>query len=366
MNAIMSPEIREITEAVHYRPAVSIIIPLEGKTGGLRNEMEYSLKIITHRVEQELRNNYPIEIYQLVIQKLKNLVKTLQYNTNKKSVAIYVSPLFEKILYLDIPVEEKVIIDESFEIRDLVYSKKQLHQYLVLLLSSNESTIYLGNTDRFVKIAVDRPPLPANSTDDMPERVANFSSPAEYKEIVMEKFLRHADHTLEHILASYPLPLFVLGSKRVLGHFNQLTKHKAAVVEYIYGNYEEMPLPLLRTTLLPYITEWKKVQQKNLLLQLDEAAGEKRLAFGMKAVWREAMNNKGRLLVVEKDFMYAAEHGASEDVIYKAEEPFNSFSSIKDAVDDVIEKVLASGGDVAFADKDVLKNYQHIALIQYY
>lgn len=75
MNAIMSPEIREVTEAVHYRPAISIIIPLAYKTGGIRNELEYSLKIITHRVEQELRNNYPPEIYQLVIQKLKTWEK---------------------------------------------------------------------------------------------------------------------------------------------------------------------------------------------------------------------------------------------------------------------------------------------------
>lgn len=127
-----------------------------------------------------------------------------------------------------------------------------------------------------------------------------------------------------------------------------------------------MSLPALRETLLPHINEWKKVQQNRLLQQLDEAAGEKRLACGMKAVWREAMNLKGRLLVVEKDFMYAAEHGASVEVIYKAEAPYNTFSCIKDAVDDVIEKVLANGGDVAFADKDVLKNYQHIALIQYY
>jgi Bacterial archaeo-eukaryotic release factor family 3 len=365
MNTLIIPEIREVTAAVHYRPAVSVIIPFDTKMVS-RHELEHSLKIITHRVEQELRNNYPDEIYLVVIQKLRALVKKLDFNSYKKSVAIYVSPVFEKVLYLDIPVEEKVIIDESFEIRDLVYSKKQLHKYLVLLLSSNESKIYIGNTDSFVKIASNIPGLAQANTRNTAEKVGNFSSPSEHKEIEMEKFLHYNDTVLDSILNTYHLPLFVLGTKRVLGHFNTITKHKAAVAEYMYGNYEEATLPELRNALLPHIADWKKVQQANILNQLDEAAGNKRLVFGMKEVWREAMNRKGRLLVVEKDFMYAAEHGASEEVIYEAEEPYNKFSCIKDAVDDVMEKVLESGGDVEFVDKDVLKDYQHIALIEYY
>ncbi len=365
MNTIITPEIREVTSAVHYRPAISIIIPFEPKAIS-RHELEHSLKIIIHRVQQELRNNYPDEIYLAVIQKLNALVKTLDYSTLKKSVAIYVSPVFEKVLYLDIAVEEKVVVDESFEIRDLVYSKKQLHKYLVLLLSSNESKIFIGNADSFVKIASNIPVSLYSNNWDTAEKTGNFTSASAFREIEMEKFLHYNDNELEGILNVHNLPLFVLGTKRVLGHFNSITKHKAAVAEYIYGNYEETTLPDLRNILLPYIDHWKKVQQENILNKLEEAAGNKRLAVGMKDVWHEAMGRKGRLLVVEKDFMYAAEHGANEDVIYKAEEPFNKFSYIKDAVDDVMEKVLENGGDVEFVDKDVLKNYQHIALIQYY
>ena len=72
----------------------------------------------------------------------------------------------------------------------------------------------------------------------------------------------------------------------------------------------------------------------------------------MRDVWREAMGHKGRLLVVEKNYMYAAQHGGSEEIIYKTTEPYNKFSYIKDAVDDVIEKVLENGGDVEFVDEE--------------
>ena len=365
MNSVVTPQIYEVMAAIHYRPAVSIILPFEPKMS-LKTELNYSLKAAADKVEKELMENYPDEISMLVMQKLRAVIKGLNFNTHKKSIAIYVSPVFEKVLYLDILVEEKIIVDESFEIRDLVYSKKQLHKYLVLLLSGKESRMYLGNSTTFVRIVSNTPESVYEYVNDIPERVANFSDMPERKEIVMDKFLHHIDNSLDIILNAYHLPLFVLGTERIMGHFKKLTKHAAAVIEYVQGNYEEATLQELKEILEPHIADWKKVKGKDLLNQIEEAAGKKKLAVGMRDVWREAMAHKGRLLLVEKNYMYAAQHGSSEEIIYKATEQYNKFSYIKDAVDDVMEKVLENGGDVEFVDKDVLKDYNHIALLQYY
>lgn len=365
MNSSLTPEIHEIMEAVHYRPAVSIIMPFEPKMG-LKKELINSLKIAADKVEKELRENYPQEVVTLVMQKLRTIIGELNFNTHKKSIAVYVSPVFEKVLYLDVYVEEKIIIDESFEIRDLVYSKKQLHKYLVLLLSGKVSRIYLADTETFVRIVSDTPESVYAYVNETPERVANFSDKSERKEIVSDKFLRHIDNALDIILNAYRLPLFIIGPEKILGHFKKLSKHTGAVIDYIHGNYEEATLPELKNLLKPSIEDWKMVMQKDLLNQLDEAAGKKKLCTGIKEVWHEAMNHKGRLLAVEKDFMYAAQHGSGGNTISKVTEPYNKFSYIKDVVDDIIEKVLENGGDVEFVDRDVLKEYNHIALVKYY
>lgn len=365
MNPVVTSEIREVMEAVNYRPAVSIIMPFEPKVS-LKTELKHSLKTAADKVELQLLENYPDEMGMLVMQKLRAVINGLDINTHKKSIVIYVSPVFEKVLYLDIAVEEKIIVDESFEIRDLVYSKKQLHKYLVLLLSGKASRMHLGNSDTLVRIVSNIPESVYAYVNEVPEKVPNFSDMSERKEIVMDKFLHHIDSELDVVLNAYHLPLFVLGTERIMGNFKKFTKHAGAVIEYVHGNYEEATLPQLKKILEPHITDWKKVKEKDLLNQLEEAAGKKKLAVGMKDVWREAMNHKGRLLVVEKNYMYAAQHGSSEDVIHKAVEPYSKFSYIKDAVDDVIEKVLENGGDVEFVDKDVLKDYNNIALVQYY
>ncbi len=365
MNTAITPDIVEVLESIPYRPAISVILPFEPKMKP-KTELSYSLEMAAEKVEKELSENYPDDMSMLVMQKLRALIKGLNFNSYKKSIAIYVSPVFEKVLYLDIPVEEKIIIDESFEIRDLLYCKKQLHNYLVLLLSSKGSKMYLGNSTGFVSIVSDTPEQFSEFENELPGRVANFSDQAGRKEIMMHKLLHHIDNTLELILNAYHLPLFVLGTTRIMGHFKKMTRHAGAVVEYIEGNYEDSSLAELKGKMDPYITDWKKVRQKDLLNQLEEAAGKKKLAFGMRDVWREATGRKGRLLVVEKNYMYAAERGSSDEIIYKAIEPYNKFSYIKDAVDDVMEKVLENGGDVEFADEGLLKDYNHIALIQYY
>ena len=365
MNKLEIPEVKEVLEALHYRPAVSIIMPFEPKMTS-KNELVHSLEISVHKVHEELIEYYSEEIEVLVMHKLKAVIKNLNFNTHKKSIAIYLSPVFEKVLYLDVLVEKKIVVGESFEIRDLVYSKKQVHKYLLLQLSSKGGNMYIGNSETFIKI-VSAPPISQfYTTFQVQEKVSDFSGKQEHREIIMDQLIHYVDKTLGIILNSYHLPLFVMGGENILRHFKKNTKYSSSVVEYIPGKYEEAILPELKEILQPYISDWEKVIQKDLINQMEKAADKSKLAVGMKDVWCEAMGRKGKLLLIEKNYMYAAERGSCDEIIYKAIEPFNKFSYIKDAVDDVIEKVLENGGDVEFVDEGFLKNYHHIALIKYY
>jgi Bacterial archaeo-eukaryotic release factor family 3 len=365
MNPSVAPEISEVMDAVHYRPAVSIILPFEPKMG-IKEELQEQLMRSIKKVEDELLRQYPRDTALPVLKKIHSLAKDLDYSTYKKGIAIFASPVFEKLLYLDITVEEKIIIDESFEIRDLVYCKKDLHKYLVLLLTANESRIFIGNTNTFVRIKSNKPEYAVAYENDSPQRVANFSDPDHRKEVMLDKFLKNMDDGLSIVLQAYALPLFVMGTPKILGHFKKVSKNNAHIIHTIEGNYTEATEETLRNVLKPYVNDWKKIKQEDILLQLEEARGKHKLAIGIKEVWKEAVQKKGRLLVVEKNYMCVAEQGSTEEIIYKPTEPYRSFSYIKDAVDDVMEKVLENGGDVEFVDEGILKAYDRVALINYY
>ena len=152
----------------------------------------------------------------------------------------------------------------------------------------------------------------------------------------------------------------------MLGHFKKITRNPKSLVEFIPGSYLAASEAELREVIQPYLKDRREIREKASLQQIEEALSEKKLEFGIKQVWQTATHKNCRLLLVEKDFMYPANQGSQPDSIYKEEVSSNNPFYIKDAVDDVIEKVLEAGGDVEFVSNGALKDYERIALIRFY
>lgn len=189
---------------------------------------------------------------------------------------------------------------------------------------------------------------------------------AQRNEETPERFFHHVDNILGHVLNAYDLPLFVLGTDKTVQHFKKITRHNDRIINYVHGNYGDIPQTEMKKAIAPYVSDWKKVKERDLLLQLNAAREFKKLATGIQEVWKEVTRKKGRLLIVERTYMYSGQQDYPKDITHqKSGIPGTAFF-IKDAVDDVIEKVLQNGGDVEFVDEGVLKDYRHIALIQHY
>lgn len=128
------------------------------------------------------------------------------------------------------------------------------YKYLVLLLSAKEAHLYIYDKVNFEKIKLSGADTVEAYERDMPGRMGQFTDASAHKEMVVDKFLHHIDLALGTVLNQYPkVPLFVLGTKKTTGHFNQLTKHAKAVTEYIDGNYNESSLHELKELLAHHI-----------------------------------------------------------------------------------------------------------------
>jgi hypothetical protein len=359
MEKILSVEEKKIFQGT-TPPAVSILLPFEPKMS-IKHELEYKLKIATGKVEKELVQNYPHEKAAVVVTKLQRIIDHLDFNTHKKSIAIFVSSEIEKIFYLDIVVKEKIVIDGYFEIRDLIANKKQNRQYLILHLTGKHSKIYLADDS---KIDVIRSNMASNIKAyerDMPERVPHFDDPEKYKEILLEKFLHHMDKGLTMIVEAFPFPVFVIASERVLGHFKKITKNQQAIVAFVHGGYEDLRETEIVKIIAPYVADWNRVKQMTLLKQIEKAEDNHKLVYGIREVLNVTLHKNSRLLIIEKDFTYSVEQ-ADDHTNHALNHPYY----IHDLVGSVIEKVLEYGGDVEFVDNDLLTDYGHIALIKYY
>lgn len=329
MNPVLTPDLQKVLEAVHYRPAVSIVLPFNPKMTA-KEELSASLKSACELVEKSLLKQYPPELALLLLQRLKNIFQQLNYSTHKRSIAIFLSPVFEKQLYLDMDVVPKVIIDESFEIRDLINCKKISRQFLVLLFQPQQMHILLGEPGKQTRI---------------------LSTHIEYSN---EAALKQADLTLGQLIRAYNLPTFILGKSTILETFRSLTINSDSIIDFIPFSGSERDSPDIEKKLKPYFDQWANWQQQRALLHLSAAETTQRLTIGMSEVWKEAMHHNGKLLVVERDFYF------------DGFQPHNPYSYIKDAVDDIIEKVLEAGGEVEFVEPGKLTDFGKIALIRFY
>ena len=311
----------------------------------MKNKLSFSLSEAIDKTINGLMDKYPGEMSVLVIQKLKAIIKNLDYNTHKKSVAIFVSPVFEKVYYLNIDIEEKIIVDDSFQIRDIIYNKKQSQQFHILLLSEAEGHIYLNDNNSSLRI--------------LPDRYTSYK-------IKNENLLSQVERSLDSILRYGRIPFFVMGNEHLVKQFRNTTKHAGFVIEYIQGNFEEYSLSELKEFLKPRIADWQKIKQTILLHQLREAADKNKIVFGLKEVRSALINRRARLLLIERGYLYNTypeDDNVQDD---KMARRYNKFSNVKNQVDEIIEKVLENGGDVELISDGLLKEYNQMALIKEY
>ena len=106
-------------------------------------------------------------------------------------------------------------------------------------------------------------------------------------------------------------------------------------------------------------------QRKLLIKELEEKVGSHLVITGIQHIWQATKDGKAFKLLVEKDYRQS---GFTTDGGYQFHErpTDKAYKIVTDAVDDIMEMVLDSGGQVFLTDNNLLKDYQHIALITRY
>ena len=359
MNSITLPALPAIDKAAEpapYLPVISMILPFEPKMVS-KTEIVDQLKAALEIVHRYVAKSHQNEMTALVMQKLRKVVRNLNFMTYTKSIAIFISPLLEKVLYLDMAVEARIVVDDPLDIRAVVFAKKQSRQYLLMHITEYSSNIYLGNEDKLTKIKSNMPSskirkwAPVNKAEDI-------SDPR------LKNIFRRSEEGLASILEAYPLPVFIVGSRRAVNCFKLKTSIQPGILEYACTSDDITSVKGLAGIIKPIISDWENLKKKYLLQQLECAKNSQALATGIGNVWKMASKWQGSLLIVEENYRHSEELLESEDGLHTSKEPYSRYSHIRNAIDYIIELVLENRGDIEFVEKGLLKNFKDIALIR--
>lgn len=352
------PEKRK--EQVYHFPHVTIFMPFNTRLQD-KKRIEESLSIAVEEVSAELAKRFPGEMGELVEQKLKNTIRNLNYNIPRKSVAIFISPVFERVLYLNFEMRVKVSVGGHFQIRDIVQSRKSTPRYHILTLNENGGRIFLNDDTSSIII-----PVEDVNHRELTQSFGGFqlTGGKNLNDSVSHNmdFFYRTNNALNSLLATQRLPVFVMGNKKLLNHFRKIFHPQEAIAGWVNGDINGLSLTELKDKLRMYLQDWELLKQKHQLHLLDVASNQNRLVTGFRAVRNNIMKHRGKTLMVGKRYLYSQDWQDMDERMGRKLK-FNKFSYLKNTMDELIEKIIEDGGDVEMVSDNVLENYSQIALI---
>ena len=347
-------------------PAISLILPVHPQFPDVKLDSEHMISVLKN-IEKKLNGRYGLERTQLMIQKVKNVISTIESKHLLKTLLIYVSPETEKVISLPYAVEEKIIIDSSFEVRDLIYAAQKNINYLLVIIS--QKGVKTFNGDLFELKSIEFADMPENVKDVSNEHSfpsLDYLDNKAFDEKNLHNYLRFIDDVLEKSLKQNGTPVVIMGNVKILGYFRLYTQNTKRIIGYVEGNYEHVSLPEIKSKAEPIIQKRLLDDEKKAISELEEAVNANKYNAGITEVWRSAAEGKGRLLLVEKNYSVRARRGMDEYSIFPDDSESNLHNVLSDAVDDVIELILKKNGEVIFVENGKLKSFERIALINRY
>jgi hypothetical protein len=351
--------------AIRSYPAVSILLPTH-RTSPENGQDPIRLKNLLTTAEGRLRAEFPRREIEPLLARLTKLASEIDYRSTLDSLALFVSRDFAAKFYLPFGVRERVVIDETFATRDLVFALNRSPRYWVLVLSEKPTRLYEGSRDALVEIKNHSFPLVHEGPGGAAPLPGGFGvRRSAHRDEAHRQFFRLVDTAFAEVAAGDPLPLIVVGVDRYLAFFDEVAKHKTQIVARLTGSHDKTPPHDLVKRVWPLMRQHLARQRQKALDDLEAAVGARRTVSGIGEAWRMAKEGRGATLLVEQDFHFPARVHPSGFHLTPADDPAAP-EVIDDAVDEVIEVVLTKGGQVVFVENGALAEHQRIALILRY
>lgn len=363
-NQNISPELKELIRG-KSAACVSMILPMDEVPSNFRIN-EIVSKNAHQKLNEQLHLGTEPETAELIKDKLNSLKNQLTSSTGVKGLGVYLSEKITTIMTFPFEVKEKIVVGNSFEIRDMVQNEDYLLPYFVLSVTKDAINLYKGVSGRLNEINDRNFPIETLGAEyQLPvvDNIPTESAAAAKQDIVTTQNRTEAFNIVNTRLADYlseTTPLVLTGSDKEISYIEPFLKGKH-IIGKVKGNYADYNLnELEEKTWESMLLEFKN-KERDLIENLAETPVHL-LSSGLQNAWPDAKMGKGKIVLVERDLEIPVWQGKDEFSIQL--EGKGQANSIPDAVDDLIETVLEKDGRVVLVDNGMLKQYEGIVLIK--
>ncbi|HMO59909.1 MAG TPA: hypothetical protein PKC19_21355, partial [Roseiflexaceae bacterium] len=140
-----------LLQAMRSYPSLTITLPPH-RTSPDNRQDPIRVKNLVTEAGNRLMKEFSRREAEPILTRLDALTKEIDYRTTLDGLALFVSSEAAQAFVLPFTLNERVVIDETFFTRDLVFAMNRTPRYWVLALSEQPTRLYEGARDVLVEI----------------------------------------------------------------------------------------------------------------------------------------------------------------------------------------------------------------------
>lgn len=370
--------------AVKGEPCISVILSTELKSFDDKEKIQLQFKKTLIEVDMLLNEKFKASVVKELMNPIKDIVRKIDLRTVQKGVGIFVKEGFSRLVEFPFPVTERITINDSFQLREILVNLDKMIPYRVLVLTKNDTRGFKGRglaleefiDDTFPKKYEEefqfQPASPYASHREQHANVVDRKAAAhagtshersKIEQARLEEFFRNLDQQLSGYINIEPVVL--LGVESYLSTFKNCTRYKNQIAGEIHGSHNRLALSEIESMVWPVMEQYQKKALQKMQKTAETAVFERKAVSGIQEVWDIAQKGVGDSLFVERDYRCRAYTNSFNEIVLKASEE-DGYIEIPDAVEAIIDTTLQKSGNVHFVENDSLKDYDRIILTTRY
>ena len=346
---------------------ISIITPLH-KQLPQRNQNKLTIKNAINEAKARLKSDFKDHNVDGLIKKLDEIQFGETFTNSPDGIGLFINDEVSKIVHFPFEVKRKVIVDFTFEVRDVIFANNRLSDFFVLALSNNKTRLFRAQELGIEEIINDSFPLSYEEQFQYPARQkpkisgSYGSEESTIQEERQRNFYRHLDKLLAPYFKNNPFPIILLGVADQQTVFKTITGYKDNIAVSVKGNFDHLTDKEIAVKIRPEVGKLLQQKDEKVIDRLEKLAATGKVTSGIEKVWKET-NNGGKTLILEKDYNQPGYINQKTGALALNPQYGEVWLKISDLVDDVIELTLNGRGKVIFVGNGKLGGFQKIALI---
>ncbi|HET6766428.1 MAG TPA: hypothetical protein VFH08_03480 [Chitinophagaceae bacterium] len=296
-----------------------------------------------------------------ILSGIDDLFAQIDFTREKDGIGIFVSPHIKKLVKFPFTVTKKIIVNKLFHLHDLLYLENYSTAYCLLDISKKEIRLFRGIMDHLEEIKDEN--FPKEITDDYeysrPSQSSSNSGYAhvkgfekdksEVQQLRLKRIFRDTDKCLVKYLTTKEIPLLLCAAEREISLFKSVTNHLDNIAGLIANNQQRTSMHDMEVSAWDQLKSFIDLQKLKSVDEFKEKIGTGLAVYGVEEVWRAAKEGKAFRMLVEKEYNRSA--FVTQEV---------------DTVNEIMSTVLEKNGKIIIVEKDDLKDFKRIALINRY